>query len=179
MDDATHDLTTEWNEDKLRAINVCRLYHGITYPSKLLLYNKTHINKEFLFGNSCMKSTKQIEGWPTQPLPLDSQWAVWRDFIYHKYTVNNSTTWKKDMIPTNIRRSNEESIEDQMQGLYLSLEPYQAMEYYIHHLPYKYQQFLQYWNDDHNNMFAFWTFAHIEIDNCSVNVHSVTKNQVK
>ena len=72
------------------------------------------------------------------------------------------------MLLTNIRRSNEESIEDQMQGLYLSLEPYQAMEYYIHHLPYKYQQFLQYWNDDHNNMFDFW----IDLPNSSIHIAS-------
>ena len=61
MDDAAYDSTTEWNEEKLRAINACRLYHGVTFPSDLLLYNQSFINKEYLFGNSCMRRVEQQE----------------------------------------------------------------------------------------------------------------------
>lgn len=73
MDDAVADTQLKWNEEKLYAINACRLYHGLTFPSDLLLYNKKYVNKSYLLGYQSLRTTEQQEGWPPQPLPTDDQ----------------------------------------------------------------------------------------------------------
>ena len=71
MDDAAFDKLTEWNATKLRAVNACRLYYGALFPSDLLQYNRKYINRQYIYGNKCMRSEKQHDLWPTQPLPTD------------------------------------------------------------------------------------------------------------
>ena len=82
MDDAVLDKLTEWDVEKLKAINACRLYHGIVYPSDMLHYNRRFINSEFLYGIKSMRTALQQTTWPEQPVPPDPQWAFWRAFIY-------------------------------------------------------------------------------------------------
>ena len=39
MDEAAYDSKIEWDNDKLSAINACRLYHGVVFLSDMLQYN--------------------------------------------------------------------------------------------------------------------------------------------
>ena len=87
MDDAAHDSMTEWDVGNLKAINACQLLHGIVYPSEMLHYNRRFINRDFLYGFKSMRTRRQQTTWPEQPVPLDTQWAIWRAFIYRKYVA--------------------------------------------------------------------------------------------
>ena len=67
MDDAVYDKDIEWDETKLRAINACRLFHGVVYPSDMLHYNRRYINRTYLYGHKSMQNQHQQENWPEQP----------------------------------------------------------------------------------------------------------------
>lgn len=80
MDDAARDKQINGSEETLAAINACRLYHGISYPSEMLHYDGQSFNKKFMYSTHCQRK-KSHRDWPTQPSPPDKQWIIWRTFI--------------------------------------------------------------------------------------------------
>ena len=156
MDDAVWDPFSEWDNDKLRAINACRLYHGVTYPSDILLYNKKYINSEYLYGKSCMRTSEQHKNWPTQNIPTDAQWAIWRDFLFKKYTVKRSTTWTPNRTPQSCCPPTSTNVGELLETLYQTVAKHQDVEDYILALPVKLQQYIQFFWDDDDKMYEYW-----------------------
>ena len=156
MDDAAHYQSTAWNESKLKAINACRVYHGIVFPSDLLHYNRKYINKEYLFGRYCMRSETQKKRWPTQPLPTDGQWTVWREFITSKYTCDGSTKLAPHHIPTYFLKVPTTDEEQELQALYTDNVQNHPNSYYIHRLPLKYQSYIQEWEETNISIYDYW-----------------------
>ena len=155
MDDAVYDAELEWDETKLRAINSCRLYHGLTYPSDMLHYNRRYINKEYLNGVKSMRTTIQKETWPEQPLPLSSQWTYWRAFIRRKYIMEGTMQFHRDVTQDVPLSKPTNSVIDELHDMYLTTETDQILEYYIQKLPNKYQKYTQYWEKDKSSLQQF------------------------
>ena len=80
MDDAVADNIINGDSMKLFAINACRLFHGVTFPSDMSHYEGKYLKQQYLYGNKSQRKQKH-ENWPTQPCPLDKHWVVWRDFV--------------------------------------------------------------------------------------------------
>ena len=156
MDEAAYDSKIEWDNDKLSAINACRLYHGVVFLSDMLQYNRRYINKEYLFGRYSMRTKEKKMNWPTQPLPPDEQWVIWREFILRKYVINGSTEISTKRIPhqpLTLDRLNEEKL---LKRLYEMTEKNQPNEYYIEKLPTKFQEFLQHWEATNSELETYW-----------------------
>ena len=44
MDDAVDNPEFKYDETQLRAINACRMFHGLVFPSELLHYDEKSFN---------------------------------------------------------------------------------------------------------------------------------------
>ena len=105
-----------------------------------------------------MRSEKQHDLWPTQPLPTDEQWTIWREFINQRYIKDGHLQFHLELTPVyHIPQAETVDIEEGLHSLYTTLQQQQTNDYYITHLPRKYQMYIQYWEDDNNVMLDHWT----------------------
>ena len=137
------DSGLQCNEFKLQAVNTCRLFHGITFPSEMLHYDEVHFNHHFLFGKYSQRSRKVTMTWPTQPLPYIDQWTTLRQFIRTQYLDGNDN-WRLRLHPwkTRLWYSNNTIIES-LQNLHNTVRRDQSIHYYVPKLPKYLQSFVQ------------------------------------
>ena len=141
MDDAVYDSEYNQNPSSLKAINACRLYHGVVYPSDMISPDEKTIYPPYLFGNGSLRRQKHIN-WPTQPLPTDSQWRVWRSFVRKHYS-------KTSTIDPNTKL--QQIAQDVTVIKCLNQEEKTVIDKAMEELPASYQHYLQFLEgvDDH------------------------------
>ena len=93
MDDAVDNPEFKYDETQLRAINACRMFHGLVFPSELLHYDEKSFNQKYLTSKFCQRNNIQHQSWPSQPVPTDAQWIVWRKFIRKHYLDDDEDKW--------------------------------------------------------------------------------------
>ena len=145
MDIAVNDVKIKCDEWKLRAINACRLYHGVVYPSDMSLYSGKFIQQGYLYGNGSYRK-KQHQGWPNQPVPLDHQWTEWRRFVRENYLLEDMKTWRVQTIPgKRIKTFNRITLTQRIERLLQFQEDGPIINYdeILRTLPSEYQSYLQ------------------------------------
>ena len=134
MDDAVWDPLYNTSLEALQAINSCRLFHGITYPSDMLNYDGTTLRQSFLYGRGSNRKTRHKE-WPHQPVPNAKQWTTWRRFIRQHYVQNSIS-----VNPVMRLQSTHQNIT-LWNPTYNKQQPVLTT---LHHIHPSYQPFLQY-----------------------------------
>ena len=144
MDDAISDGKYKHQPNELFAINCCRIFHGLIYPSEMSNYDGATINKNYLNGRYSKRNTKH-QNWPNQPCPTDYQWQIWREFIYRRYLLNNKQQFQQRYSPSNAIRHQDITPIEKLEQIHKETPRNLEYKQYIFKLPYKYQQYLEYW----------------------------------
>ena len=154
MDDAVEHSLINGNIDKLFAINACRLFHGLLYPSKLLHYDCKYLKLQYLFGNKSQRKECH-KYWPTQPCPTDKQWDVWRQFIRSTYTMDDEQTWRIVLQPQ-YHSHQDRSLDNVTDMLWKPNTNKTSINTMIFSLPSILQRFVQTWEDSQANLYKLW-----------------------
>ena len=143
MDDAVNDTELRYNSSKLNAINECRLYHGLIYPSEMYQYTGKFIKCAYLYGEHSQRNQQQRH-WPTQPKPIDSHWTEWRAFIRRQYVKNGLEATNPTNPSLRIKTLPNKTILNQLNDIYYTTTRGNEFRQYILHLPDTCQQFTQF-----------------------------------
>lgn len=154
MDDAIKDKRYKYKLRELRAINNCRMYHGIIYPSEMLQYNGREINKGYLYGKKSLRSKTQLTNWPIQPYPSVDDWNVWCQFVTTTYMPRGQ--WKNTYHPSMRLRLPLNGIKQSIERLHSLKQRNHSVDEYIYQLHPKCQQYLEYWSGTENDASMIW-----------------------
>ena len=141
--------------NELFAINCCRIFHGLIYPSEMSNYDGATINKNFLNGRYSKRNTKH-QNWPNQPCPTDYQWQIWREFVYRRYLISNKQQFQQRYSPSNAIRHQDITPNEKLEQIHKETPRNLEYKQYIFKLPYKYQQYLEYWKGGEDEIKKIW-----------------------
>ena len=153
MDTAVNDEEFNKKRTMIEAINACRLYHRVTYPSDMSTYTGRHMVNEYLWGRRSMR-TKQHEYWPTQPLPTAGQWTIWRKFI-RKHYIGRNGEWLCPVNPAERMHATRKLAFDNHCTVEEVLGK-KDLNTCIRMLPTNMAKFLECWNDENNCGEELW-----------------------